>query len=566
MLSCRKILSLFIIKSLLFLETTCVFMCPRTCERILETKCHCDNFTFFYKANQRYGHELVIRRRSPFSSTHELSTFGLNFSDISVIGLRVNYSGKIVDVLRAVTIKNLSALYIDEFLNPESLEDLDEFLIKRLVIQYCNNLYKIPREGFGLKSLRIFQNHIEAFPVDFFQNLNYIEEISVENNKKLKLLPVLDSLSQLQRFEWVKNGEACQSCQIHLNETIFQNQINLTSFKFVASGSVGDSIHQSTFKNNKKLTEISISNAQIVPNHDFQFIANLDTLKVINLSNAYMRSLRLNNIPASVEEIRLGTGKENNFHCNDCLTVSNLAELKRRGLLKNVVSIACHNTYLSLSVTLEKFCQNSITTKTAFFIFVPLSALLVIIGVSLIVYITKRKSKLALNFDDENAEFDVFLSCADEDQEFAQDLLEVLRKRGHYTVLSNADFQEGESIPELIQNAVEKCRITCIILSHCYLQSPFSDMDARASGNRRRKILIVTRSSLNRDSSSLDNFPILKKIIGSVACVQENDPNFESKILAAISGGRNIFDTRNIKSVLHLFDNTRAVENDIELF
>ena len=134
----------------------------------------------------------------------------------------------------------------------------------------------------------------------------------------------------------------------------------------------------------------------------------------------------------------------------------------------------------------------------------------------------------------ENKEYDIFLSYANEDEEYVEEyLIPGLEMRGYKVCFHRQDFVPGESIVANIENAIMKSKRTLVYISEAFNESGFCrwEFDAAFSldlDSRRNRLVAVTDADLNIDA--LD--PNIKSYLSRFTYVERDSQLFWENVLS----------------------------------
>ncbi|XP_071502711.1 toll-like receptor Tollo [Diadema antillarum] len=216
--------------------------------------------------------------------------------------------------------------------------------------------------------------------------------------------------------------------------------------------------------------------------------------------------------------------------------------------------LVCYKKDTSLvtirEVDLEIECKNDVSDPLR----VSLSALgstlfVFLLAVACIVLYKKRKPYFQLfliNYfpstadnDDDDKEFDAFISYSQQDDEFVLrymvPLLEDKQQQPLSVCLHHRHFLPGECIAANIVRAVARSRRIVLVLSENFLLSEWCMYEFRmahlqALQERTNSILIVKLGNFSRESID----PALDAHLRSTTYLDSNDPAFEAKLLVAL--------------------------------
>ena len=134
----------------------------------------------------------------------------------------------------------------------------------------------------------------------------------------------------------------------------------------------------------------------------------------------------------------------------------------------------------------------------------------------------------------ENKEYDIFLSYANEDEEYVEGyLIPGLEMRGYKVCFHRKDFVPGESIVANIENAIMKSKRTLVYISEAFNESGFCcwEFDAAFTldlDSRRNRLVAVTDADLNIDA--LD--PNIKSYLSRFTYVERDSQLFWGNVLS----------------------------------
>lgn len=79
--------------------------------------------------------------------------------------------------------------------------------------------------------------------------------------------------------------------------------------------------------------------------------------------------------------------------------------------------------------------------------------------------------------DDPTREFDLFLSHASEDKEFARSLADALVQRGMRVWFDETAIRVGDSLRESIDNGLRRCRFGVVVFSHSFFAKKWTNYE-----------------------------------------------------------------------------------------
>ena len=134
----------------------------------------------------------------------------------------------------------------------------------------------------------------------------------------------------------------------------------------------------------------------------------------------------------------------------------------------------------------------------------------------------------------ENKEYDIFLSYANEDEEYVEGyLIPGLEMRGYQVCFHRKDFVPGESIVANIENAIMKSKRTLVYISEAFNESGFCRWEFDAAftldlDSRRNRLVAVTDADLNIDA--LD--PNIKSYLSRFTYVERDSQLFWENVVS----------------------------------
>ena len=134
----------------------------------------------------------------------------------------------------------------------------------------------------------------------------------------------------------------------------------------------------------------------------------------------------------------------------------------------------------------------------------------------------------------ENKEYDIFLSYANEDEEYVEGyLIAGLEMRGYQVCFHHKDFVPGESIIANIENAIMKSKRTLVYISEAFNESGFCRWEFDAAftldlDSRRNRLVAVTDADLNIDA--LD--PNIKSYLSRFTYVERDSQLFWENVVS----------------------------------
>ena len=218
----------------------------------------------------------------------------------------------------------------------------------------------------------------------------------------------------------------------------------------------------------------------------------------VNLERNYIQ-----HIPKMVTALNFSNGKLNiannpmSCNCNDQWLKSWLTSVKSR--LTNPNSIACDTPgwvrgKSVLSMTTE-FCSGPpYTTADILEIVIPTIGGVVLLNTFLVFLFRKFRIHIYKYIklhpfdkdecENEDMEFDVFLSCANDDRGFGRPLLAYMEEQGYKVCYHERDFLPGTPIFENIENAITRSkRVVCLVSNH-FIKSGYCMAEFSISHNR----------------------------------------------------------------------------------
>ncbi len=137
--------------------------------------------------------------------------------------------------------------------------------------------------------------------------------------------------------------------------------------------------------------------------------------------------------------------------------------------------------------------------------------------------------------DNEDKEFDVFVSHASEDEQWTLDLIEELEARDIKVLFHQRDFEAGMSIIENIAEAVSKSKRTICVLSHSFVASPLCSWEFITVFNddimrHQRRLLLIVKERVAWESLSL----AMQRYMRDFTYIDAESPYFMDKLLYSL--------------------------------
>nr|UCK81515.1 Toll-like receptor 16 [Arenicola marina] len=251
------------------------------------------------------------------------------------------------------------------------------------------------------------------------------------------------------------------------------------------------------------------------------------------MSHIYLDNNKLTTLPHEItsmefKNLRNMTLHQNLWHCDCEHTWFKSWILNMTGKIGIVNAILC-NTPARLqgrsltTVPDEEFCSDPVQEKIVRIITITVSVIgsvVVVVTTSLSVAYYMRVRVFArfqwhpFNYDEcqgENKEFDVFVSCAHEDEVWVKNLIRVLEEKGYRTCFHRTYFKAGNTIVENVSKAVEGSKRTLCVLSPAFAAS--------------KTCMWEFKSALSFDL--LENKHRLITILKELIPVEEQDPSLK---------------------------------------
>ncbi|KAH9492380.1 hypothetical protein Btru_026396 [Bulinus truncatus] len=324
-----------------------------------------------------------------------------------------------------------------------------------------NNIFPIlegPVEGLKkLKRLFLSKCMVKTITKEIFQYLGDLEVLRLKDNE---LEDFFQLNSQIPIFQYLQKLK------------VLDISINALS-----------AVHGEIFQNLVNLEEINLSQ-----NNLYQFnisMANMSSLKVLNLSHAQLNSLPVQtrlHIDFLLTKHAVTVDLSNNpIHC-DCINLDFLNWMvSSKAFDSNFTNYLCkyedgsykiiNDSYLETLQYLSIKCAD----HSLIFLIVVSATLCMVNFVTAAVLYSK---KVTNGKEAEHFPYDVFISYAYQDEEFILDhILPELTKRELKALVHGRDFAIGEFIASNIITAVKESRKTLVVLTRDLLRSTWCNFE-----------------------------------------------------------------------------------------
>merc|ERR1712062_68283 len=198
------------------------------------------------------------------------------------------------------------------------------------------------------------------------------------------------------------------------------------------------------------------------------------------------------------------------------------------------VTLACDDLILMTEAKLSDFCQENDYT---WFLVIPTVIILLIIiwkkeEIKMYLYsIPIFKRFCFAQETSKETEYDVFISYANPDAEFAEGILcPTLEKEEFKCLIHVRDFLPGLPITEQISNAIDSSTVTLIVLSKHFLESTWGQHEFSLAQRRGKKIIVILQEDVTKEDMPLT----LSDFIQNYTYLSSTDEWFWKKLLYSL--------------------------------
>ena len=386
-----------------------------------------------------------------------------------------------------------------------------------------------------LTSLNLFHGLIESVPCDL-SNLTHLTTLDLGNNKLQAFPCELHALIRLTSLDLTWNE--MQSVHCDLSNMTNLKSLNLSHNKLpsfpcellmlaqLSTIDLSSNVIEFVQCNPSSMFDVSLLD-KVDLSHNSISVISMDALLTFeNLSTLHLDNNTLKRLPSeitfvgfkNIHELRLG----NNLWVCDCEILETRTWMKHHtGSIKDKQSITCRFPVKTLGKNLLRydehhFCPNNknemnhnINSGMVAGSVIPMILCLFL----LVTIITKRwlaKNRIKnIEFGDDDREFDVFISYANEDEDYMQNcIVRELEKHNFKICFHQIHFLGGNTIIDNISQCINNSRRTLVVFSNYYKASRYCMWEFKEALNkdlREGTTCLITIKDKDLDTHDLDD-------------------------------------------------------------
>lgn len=365
----------------------------------------------------------------------------------------------------------------------------------------------------NLKSL-VLERFSCPFPDDFFSSLSSLKDLRIKKDECF----------------------SCPDSKRLMRRSFFQNLTSLHSFEYVGQHQDSESkiteFQPGVFLTNAQLQNLNLSGVEL-PNNDLSVFSDLKQLR--NLVLIAPKLSRFDPTHLSVHSLKV-TLTQNQYGNASCPFLRNISHFSRDVDVELAVK-GSHGIRLiePIADSIDTLCKVdtkwnwAILPTSLFALLIVSCVILLIIGACFCCLRGGKTYAQTADFDDfsNNDQCDVFISYANEDNDAAGKIVSLFKKHNITYINHEEHFQVGDPIVENIERAVRTSRITLIILSSHYLQSPWCIHELETAQTFDKKVVILYRGNQSLTEQDFIRTPKLHELIRTQTYLSESEDFLE---------------------------------------
>ena len=471
-------------------------------------------------------------------SDNNLYTFSCELAILSQLKY-LDLSLNVIDSLKCdlsrltqLTFFDLSGNNLDTF--PYELSNLTSLTYLNMTYNRLESMPCVLTHLTKLISLDLSHGYIESVSCDL-SNLTQLSTLDLGDNELQAFPCELHTLIQLTSLDVSLNGMQSMNC----------NLSNLTSLKFInlshnklqsfpcelimlaQLSTIDLSSNAIELIQCNQTSSVDINMLEKVDlSHNSILVLSIDALLTFkNLYTLYLDNNNLTRLPdnitsigfKNINELRLG----NNLWVCDCEILETRSWMKHHiSSIKDKQSITCRSPLKTLDEYIlrynkDLFCSNTnyamnqkiisgIVTGSV----IGILCLFLLVTIITRRWLAKNRNKYK-NFGDDDKEFDVFISYANEDEDYMQNsIVNELEKHNFKICFHQIHFLGGNTIIDNISQCINNSRRTLVIFSNYYKASRYCMWEFKEALNkdlREGTTCLVTIKDNNLDTHDLDD-------------------------------------------------------------
>ena len=362
-----------------------------------------------------------------------------------------------------------------------------------------------------LTTLDLGDNKLQAFPCELHALIR-LTSLDLSLNKIESMHCDLSNMTNLKYMNLSNNKLQSFSCELFMVAQLSTIDLSSNALEFIQCEP------KSSFDINL-LDKVDLS-------HNSISVISMDALLTFqNLSTLHLDNNNLSRLPdnitsigfKNIHELRLG----NNMWVCDCEILKTRSWMKHHmGSIKDGQSITCRLPVRKLGEHLLYYDENHFCSSTKYEInhkindgVVAGTVIAILFMFLLVTLITRRwlaKNRFKLNnFGDDDKEFDVFISYANEDEDYMQNsIVHELEEHNFKICFHQIHFLGGNTIIDNISQCINNSRRTLVFFTNFYKTSRYCMWEFKEALNkdlREGTTCLVTIKDNNLDTDDLDD-------------------------------------------------------------